>query len=248
MDQHQMKRGYLPLIFLLGLSCLACLTHSAEAYFIPYGDFSATTVDFIGVSETSTTEPEGTALFGRPVVTGTQALFFPSQFVSESSGSMSSDTTAGSLSMTIRAHDGFAIAGISILGIGSASLLGTSRTDVTRATVGGTLTVAGLDPISLTVSPGGGVYTLCDDHGFTSFSTSISVDLSDPGMTEVGFWLENILTTSSEEGTTAKIQQQFLQNGVSMEIYTAPVPLPGAAWLLITGLSAGACLRRFLNK
>jgi hypothetical protein len=70
------------------------------------------------------------------------------------------------------------------------------------------------------------------------------------GITELDFSLSNELFTTSEDGTTAKIEKALLQNNVEVEILTAEVPIPGSLLLFGTGggLFSLAGIRRLRKK
>lgn len=243
---NRMRPASIRTVLTLGVLFLTLHGGAAGAYTIAYGDRPAFTVDFIGITESSVTEPVGTGLYGAPSVAGTQSLFFPVNFASTASGG-DADETTGTLDMTIRAHPGFAITGVSIYEIGNVSVSGTPDDDPateTLADIGGSLTVAGVSvPLSVTpaapYTPGGA--------GFFAFTATAALFLGDGGLQEASFSLLNSLTTRSEPGTTALIQTLYIAENAQIEIQTAPiseVPLPGALWLLASGALIFAGLRR----
>lgn len=233
------------IILVLGLLFSIFSTSAFGAFTANYGDFGVgdlSPIDFLNVSET--TDTEDVALYGAPVLVGNQQLFFPTNFVSEAQNG-ASDTTSGTLSMTLDVQTGFALSKVVITEIGRYSFDGSPLTTATNASLEATLTIGGqttefsTGPYVATVDPVSGMFHLTRE-----------IDFSGLGITTADFSLENLLTTDSETGTTATIQKQLATNNVQLEFYTAPVPIPGAVWLLGSGLLAVAGLggRRFGRK
>jgi hypothetical protein len=212
-------------VFAMGILSLFFSGVVHASYSFNYGDFSGSTIDFLQVSESTSTED--VALYNQPSLVGNQQLFFPTAFFSESSNGLS-DTTSGTLTMTLRAHEGYAISKVTITEIGNATLEGNGGSG-TSADLATTLTV-----YDQTATFAAGPYTLPDDS-YADFVLNQELDFSGLGVTEASFSLVNLLTTSSETGTTAKIQKQVLSDNVMLEAYTNPVPIPGAALLFATG-------------
>ncbi len=225
--------------FLTGIFWLVFVTSAPAA--IVYGDYSGTTLDFLNITEDSSTD--SLPLFGTPMVIGSQSLFFPTTFESKSSDG-SSDITAGVLTMTLRAAEGFTISTVSITEIGSYSLTGLGSAD-TWASIGGTLEL-GTQSDALDFNPSNPYALPGDSSGL--FQGSTLLDFSGLGITEVSFSLTNILETQSEAGTTAWIGKSLISGGVELEINTSPIPLPGAVWLLGSGLIAMLGLRKRSKK
>lgn len=70
-----------------GLTASIAATNANAA--INYGDYSGTTVDYIGVFE------DDTALFGTPTITGDTLSFSPAEFAAQSSGGESNSANPG---------------------------------------------------------------------------------------------------------------------------------------------------------
>jgi len=215
----------------------------AQAGFL-YGNLSGTLVDFVDIAETSTTHPH-TQLYGQPYGMGDSVLYFPSTFVSEATGG-EFNSVQGTLSMTLNAKDGFIITGLQITEYGYYSLTGVSTTGNTYASVGAEYFAGGLTG-SLDVTPGG-IFSLPSHatsiSGDFTASRSLAFNFNGPGLKTVDFHLSNLLATNSEEGTTALIQKNLGQFAVEVEFYTAPVPIPGAVWLLGSALGPVYWMRR----
>ena len=207
----------------------AFCTLPAHASF-DYGTLSGLYVEFHDISESSPTDPT-TQLFGTPTIYGNTGILFPNNFQSESSNGIN-DTTQGLLQMTVAAKDGWAISGIRVTEIGSYTLTGTG-TSATSATISGMISAGG-QTADLSVSDGGH-YEL---PGATSgiFTATGFLDFSGSNTTSLDFLFDSLLATNSEPGTTSQIQASLITDEVLVEFYTAPVPLPGAFWLFLTGL------------
>lgn len=229
-------RCNLSVMFIAVMSLLLIAT-SATAGTYSYENLDAGTVIFSNIVEESTTDTG--PLYGQPLYFGNNQLFFPTNFVSTATDG-ASDSTNGDLSMTISAADGFAIQTIVISEYGNYNLTG-DGTLATQASITSSYTVDNLNG-TIGFSPGG-TFSLPSDTG-GSFSGAVSLDFSGLGITELDFLLINDLFTTSEVGTTATIQKNLLQDQVMVEIYTSPIPIPGAVWLLGSGLLAVAGFRR----
>jgi hypothetical protein len=217
---------------IISLACIGLTVPAWGAFSENYGNYYGSTVDFLQVSEA--TQTEDVALYKAPWLNGNGQLFFPSLFVSESENG-SSDTTSGTLTMTLSAHDGYQIDRVIVKEIGNATLTGTGNSG-TSATLDGTLNVLGeSDSLHLDYSLPGNTYE--------TFNESLVIDFGD-GVTEASFELINILNTTSQDGTTAKLRKQIIDETVMLEVYTNPVPIPGAVWLLGSGLMAVIGIRR----
>ena len=69
------------IILVIGI-CGLCFAAPVSADSIGYGDYYGTTVDFLGVTEESTTD--SLPLYGAPILVDNQSLFFPTTFSSSS--------------------------------------------------------------------------------------------------------------------------------------------------------------------
>jgi hypothetical protein len=221
----------------------------AQAAAINYGDYVANTVIYRQVTEDSATDP--TPLFGAPTTSGDTLDFNPTSFVSSSSGG-ALDSTIGTLDMTIEAKPVRYIDTLEFSERGDYTIFGNGGIG-TEARVTATLFIditevdgVGIDPIEITAdmvfTPSAGDYNLQDDgSGFGVVWTGfVEVDLeqalidaSQPyvnGATEVKFIMNNILTTTSEAGSSAEIQKKDFK-GLSI----TAIPEPASAMLLLFG-------------
>ena len=238
----------------LSLFFLFALLTPAAAAPISYGDFPGTDLDFIGVGEDSLTDPS-VGLFGTPTRFGPTSnglTFFPTVFISNSSGAGGADTTAGTLTMDLVAKNGQVIDLISITEFGDFALTGAGGAG-TLASVAGLLSltvteVSGspitpvpISPSSLIVSPGS-PYTLAGGPASGVFSASVTIDVGAvvANATRITFSFDDTLDTTSEAGTTSQIQKNVLSEGVLLEVGLpgTVVPEPGSLLLLAVG-SAG---------
>jgi hypothetical protein len=181
-----------------------------------YGDYYGTTVDFLDVTEESTTDL--LPLYRAPIHFGNQFYFFPNPFNSSSSG-VGSDTTEGVLTMTLQAADGFAIKTVTITEYGNYALTG-DGTAATFANVSGTLEV-GSQSTPLLITPSG-PYLLANVAS-GPFTGSAVLNFTGQGITQVSFSLTNTLETQSEGGTTSYIGKSLISDAVAVEIYTEPI-------------------------
>lgn len=228
---------------LLTFFCLCLLAAGpANAGYVEYDDLFGSAVDFIDIREISTTNPDQ-SLYGAPILAGNATLLFPTNFSSTATGG-AADTTDGTLEMTLSAKTGFAISGVRITEIGSYALTGTNGTVNTNASVSGTLTVGGSSVPLAPTSTGGTLSFAMPNDSTGSYNATAYLDFSGLGYTELAFSLSNLLATNSEAGTTATIQKSFESNKVEVEFFTAPVPLPGALWLLGSALGPLCWMRR----
>jgi hypothetical protein len=204
-----------------------------------YNDVDTGAVLFSGISESSGTDAG--PLYGQPVYLSSNQLFFPTKFVSTASDG-SVDSTIGDLNMTISAADGLAIQSIIISEYGNYTLTGDGGAG-TSASILSSYNVGGQNG-TIDMSPRNTYNLYKDNQGTDAFDGSVTLDFSGLGIDELSFFLSNDLATTSEAGTTATIQKTLESNQVLVEIYTAPIPIPGAVWLLGSGLLAVAGLRR----
>jgi len=205
--------------------CFACvpalLASPGWADTFVYGDLPGTSlgeVDFVGISETSDTDP--LPLFGTPSRAGNRLYFFPTNFVSLSQDG-STDTTSSTLNMSIVADAGYYIERVTIIELGDYILTG-SGTDATYADVSGTLTVTPGGAMPLVVAPPTPYYGPASG----SFDGSAMIDLTGQNVTQVDLAFENILATGSESQTTAQIQKNIV-NVPTIEVSVIPEPACG---------------------
>jgi len=203
---------------------------------VNYGDYLGSNpgdVDFLAISEDSATDP--LPLFGAPTRVGNQLLFFPQTFQS-SSADGATDTTAGTLAVTVRADAGYYLDMLVIEEYGDYSVAGVG-TGATFADVTATLTATDISPgtngvlvEAMALSPPS-PYTLPGDSS-GPFSGAAIIDLRGLGVTEVLVEFENVLLTSSELGTTAYIGKRVI-GGPALGISVIPEPV--SACVLVLG-------------
>ncbi len=213
--QRSRKEAIVPFKSLttMGMVVLAaCPPAAADS--LGYGDFLGThpgEVDFLQVLESSISD--AVPLYHPPTRVGNGLYFFPSAFVSQSAGG-AADTTSGTLSMRIRADSGFFLEVITVVESGGFRLTGIG-TPATSATVNGLCTAADIAPGthgflsgSLNVSPPP-VYAL-PAHGAGAFTATTQLDLTGLYITEVALNFNNNLQSTSEQGTSALIQKEYI--------------------------------------
>lgn len=217
-------------VFVMHLCIFAVFSSFARA--TSYGDLSGATIDFLNINEANNSLSNSDIdLFGAPTVSGDQILFFPTQFIS-SSVDGASDTTTGTLQMFLQAKPGTSIERVRIEEFGDYLFTG-SGTNATQADVS----------LYLTVTPYGAGGTLTD---FNSYDFELPIHSSggfdliadvifDIPVTAAMISLNNNLSTTSEDGTTSLIQKKVV-NGPAVALSVNPVPVPGAAWLILTGI------------
>jgi hypothetical protein len=245
--------------FLLSLvaAALCGLPDSASGAPISYGSHTGTSVNYVNVTEDTTTG-DSQPLFGPPTVTGNSIDFNPIGFDAEASGAGGSDDTGGRLTFSIQAHPGNSITSIQFSEAGDTTLagVGTDATS-TAVTADGTITINAVDgaaitpvtrPISLTFTPSGGTYGLATDGGGlpifnTQWTGSLTVNLPQiltsagvpftVGASNVSVDLVNLMTARSQAGTDALINKHDF-GGLSI---TAIIPEPASGVLLAAGLA-----------
>lgn len=232
---------------------LAAILSSASAFAaINYGDFTGTSVSYLGVTESSGTDAG--SLFGAPTISGNTLDFNPQGFTAFSSGG-GADLTDGQLNFLLRADSG-ALAGLRFSEAGDFSLagIGTANTHVTIATTFffDILKVDGnaIDPVSfsaqMTYTPtGSGQFDLLNNPGIGNIWTGLyTLNLNDvltangisfsSGVTEVRVNLDNTLLAVSESGSVAYLaKKDFKGFGITVvpEPSTIAISLFGAALL-----------------
>lgn len=237
---------------LLGAVLLA--TPATYGASINYGNFIGTAVTYQSVTESSPTD--AVPLFGTPTLIGNTLDFNPT-FTSFATGG-ASDQTDGQLNFRITANPGFAIPTVMFSEAGDFTLTG-AGTAATLASVsatffidiyavdGVTLGAPLLTTASMTFSPASGTFDRLafPGAGATIWSGSFNFDINAAlaganipfvnGATEISVVLDNILTTSSENGTSARISKKDFK-GVGITVPVVPEPSILALTLCGAGL------------
>lgn len=235
---------------------------SMQAASINYGSFVGTSVTYQNVTEFSTTDP--VPLFGAPTLIGNTLDFNPT-FTSFSSGA-GSDQTDGQLNFLIKANTGSTIPSVMFSEAGDFTLTGVG-TATTLASVSATffidiyavdgvaLAVPLFSTASMTFTPTAGVFDRVTYPGASaviwsgSFSFDVNAALTGAGIsyingaTEISVALDNILTTQSELGTTARISKKDFK-GLGI---TVPVPEPSILALSLCGAGLIFARRRLVR-
>ena len=205
---------------------------------VNHGDFIGTGVDFLQVSETTSTAGDPEPIWDAPSlgVTGTQLFFFPTDFVS-SCASGSSDTTASTLTTTIEAQAGNHIEIIRLQEAGDNSMtafppFGTPATNVS-ASLSGTVTVTETTsgPIAPVVIPFVGTFVpsanfaLPTNFGGSTWTGDIDVDVLSqvPLATKADVTITNTLASNCAAGATSAFIQKKSVSGPSVALLINPL-------------------------
>jgi hypothetical protein len=237
-------------ILLAGFAALFAFESSIAAP-MNYGTFTGDTVEYVDVTEDSTSG-DALPLFGAPSVSGDSLDFNPVGFSASSAGG-GSDITDSNLSFEVHALSGFAINNINLSEAGDTTLAGIG-TDSTFSSVTADvfLNIVEVDgvgitplnlPASLTFTPSGGNWGMATDGGggpffHTQWSGSLFLDVNQIltnnnvpfvfGATKLSLNIDNTLTAISEAGTSSVIAKKDF-GGVSI---TINIPEP-ASWSII---------------
>jgi hypothetical protein len=232
----------------LGAILLLLLHSGTSVAQINYGSFTGVTVDYIDVTEQSTTG-DPLPLFAAPVLSADSIDFNPAGFDAGGAGAGGLDNVGARLTFTIQAHAGEVIPIIVFGEAGETTMAGAGTDNTsTEVTANGTITISAVDgaaivpvtqPIALTFTPSSGTYGLASDGGglpifHTNWSGSRSLNVSQiltnsgvsftMGATNVSIDLVNTLTASSEADTNSLISKKDF--GVTV------VPEPGSLALV----------------
>ncbi len=212
----------------------------ASAGSINYGNYEGTApseVDFLSVAESSSTD--AVPLFGTPSRYENSLWFFPTTFTSEAQDG-ASDTTAGTLTMSIRADEGCYLTEVVINEYGQYSLAGNGNSG-TSASVNGTLwidTGSQIFSVALDTTPDS-PYVLPPERSDELFFASATINLP-AGVSQVSFSFDDILATTSQDGTTAFIQKNVI-SGPTIGIAVIPEP---TTMVLLCGASLALLKRK----
>jgi hypothetical protein len=247
-------RSFFNLLFATLGAILLFLCHSPPALAqINYGSFTGATVNYINVTEQSTTG-DSLPLFGTPALSFNSLDFNPTGFDAAAAGAAGLDNTGGRLTFTIQAHAGQSIPIIFFSEAGDTALAGAGTDNTsTQVTANGTITINAVDgaaiapitqPIALTFTPSGGTYGLATDGGglpifHTNWTGSLSLNVSQIltnsavpftlGATNVSIDLVNTLTATSQADTNSLIGKK--------DFGFAVVPIPEPASLALFALA-----------
>jgi len=223
----------LSVVCILGLCAIPAAADSHS-----YGDLPGTDVgevDFIDITESSDTDP--VPLFGPPTRSGNRLFFTPTSFTSVAEDG-ASDTTAGIMTMSVVADEGYYLAQITIMELGDYLLTGIGS-EATFADVNATLTV---DPGNMVAAMGFSPSPpFAVPPGSGSYEGIATIDLSGLNLTQIDLTFDNVLRTGSEAGTAASIQKNI---DVLPSIDVTVIPEPGCLALL----AVGACLHLLRRK
>jgi hypothetical protein len=266
-------RHCLPAVLVAAAMLLAIVSRPSFGAPINYGSHSGALVDYINVTEDSTTG-DSVPLFGPPLVSGNSIDFNPVGFDAAASGAGGNDSTGARLTFAVLSHPGHAVTQLHLSEAGDTTLAG-SGTDLTssRVTANGTITISHVDgsaitpivrPIALSFTPSGGDYGLVSDAGglpvfHTSWSSSSSINVAQIltsegvpftlGATVISLDLTNTLTATSEAGTIALINKQDF-GGISITVVVpepAPAALAALGLLFSIGTRRSATCKQFLS-
>ena len=209
------------------------LTGFATAAPINYGNLSGSSVDFLGVTEDSGTDP--TPLYASPTVTGDTLGFDPTASFSSSApmGPASGDTTDGKLSLVIEAKPGFYIDTVALSEFGDYSLVATDGTSAMAIASG---VIFGVDDVSNTqtsdvfAASGTPFSVTGPDFASGTWNADALLDYTGLNVTRVEIILDNTLQTVAQAGAAAFIAK----NGFDLSVQTSVIPEPGTL-LLATG-------------
>jgi len=229
----------------------------ASAAPINYGDFGGLTVDFLQVTEDSTSDPLPPALYSAPVVSGDSLDFNPVSFNASASGAAGTDTTEGVLTMMMMSHAGHFIDMIQFQEAGEFTISGLAGNASVSVSATFTLDILEVDGVAIAplnivtpmvFSPSGGDFDLVSDgpgplvNGI--WTGDLMVDISQAlidnnilfvnGATKVSVSFDNTLMAQSEAGTSAFIAKKDV-GGVGITV----IPEPASLLLLAAG---GFCM------
>lgn len=235
---------------------------------INYGSHVGTTVNYVDVTEDSTTS-DPVPLFGAPVFSADSIDFNPVGFDASAGGAGGNDVTGSRLTFMVQAHPGKALSNISFSEAGDTTLAGAGTdSTATAVTATGSITISHVDgaaiapvvqPIALTFTPSGGGYGLATDGGggplfFQQWSGSLFVNLNQVlsqagrpfsvGATKISVDITNTLTASSQAGTMATINKKDF-GGISI---TINIPEPASLALAAIAMAAVTLGRRSMSR
>jgi hypothetical protein len=181
-------------------------------------------------------------LFGTLSASGDNIFATPTDFKALSENGAGSVTISGAGTVQVVAKPGYVLDAINVGEIGDYRM----SAGGTSVDVDGWLRVFDwFDPVpvfgteettNLTIF---GDLTI-QDNNFHDWSASGGFDLSTPlwnGRDHVGLTLQNTLNAiSGADQESALIQKKAVGSGVSVSVFTSPIPVPAAFWLFASGL------------
>lgn len=225
---------------------------------VMHGDFPATTVDFLDVTEETllSTSGKGDGLFGAPTVAGDSLDFDPIGFSASSTGGGPSDLLDVQLKFMIQAKDGNAITSILLTEAGDTTLdNGFSSDDaLTRVTANVFVDILEINGVGVSgvdftgdmeFMPSDGDYQLSvDNPGGSSLNTSwtgsffrelgpiLAANSLTGNVTKVAVTLDNTLTATSDTGSTAFIAKKDT-DGIVITVNPDEMEIPEPSSLLL---------------
>jgi hypothetical protein len=205
---------------------------------VNYGDFLGTDVDFLQVTEITSTVGDPAVLWDAPVLdgSGNGLQFFPPAFIS-SCAAGSSDITSSLLTTTIMAQGANTIDMVTLVEAGDVTLtkfppFGDPTTNAS-ASVGGFLTVLEdtSGPIAPVVIPFAGTFvptgtfSLPGDFGTSLWQGSFTIDVATqvPNATKANLSLDNTLDSNCGAGSSSgKIQKKTVSGPAAAIIVNEP--------------------------
>lgn len=219
---------------------------AANASILPHGNFTAADLNYLGVTESSGTDP--VPLFDTPHVVTNSLDFDPKGFVSYASNG-TADVTDGQLNFDIVAHAGKAITGVNISEGGDYSLVGVGTTTSVSASVIAFVKITEINYVPLaanqiiSIPASSASFTDSLPGPMTSVPWSLGLGVNVAGFlganqvaTRVQVVLNNTLTTTSEASTLAFIaKKDFI---IDTQTGDTNVPEPAALGILaVAGLA-----------
>jgi len=231
----------------LALTTALFLAASQASALTAYPDYVGPNVTYTNVQE-STTSGDPEPLWGAPVGSGNQLLFFPPSFIASASGAGGFDHTGSQFQTRVTGNTPLdTITAVNITEFGDAQIFGaggTAATGTYAAMVGYVTILADTNgpiaPIVIGFNANAELgFTPSDtldfvnDFGVTLWSATTTIDLTGYDATEIQISLDNDLYAYSEAGTNASIQKKVVDGpGVIISV----VPEPGTALLVASGL------------
>jgi hypothetical protein len=219
----------------------------------------ASSVTLVGADFDVIYDPSTLGLFGTPQLIGDNLVFTPNAFSAQSLNGAGVDTVQ-SLASNIQlvADPGYQFNNLSVMAIGDYLMQGTGTsvgvsgslqaTDAARPLTQTTAILAVGSPLNIA---NGAVQNWLGSAAITNATPTDSPGYN-PWLAHastIDIQLADTLTATTTAGngnSQAFIQEKF--GSVELEIDPSPVPLPAAAWLMVSGLAALGVLARQKHK